>query len=316
MKKKSALVINVEYAATVVAHAIIPILPRPAVLFLSRSLGSLAHHSSKKMRKIGLQNLDHVYADQKTLAEKEAILKKVFQNYALMGFDLFWFSKHTEKRMRKHMDIDEKVNTLAEPRPFMVLTGHLGNWELIGQAVNVFITPLHSIAAPLKNPKVDAFFVKLRELSGQKIIPQSGAMRQMMKVFKGNGNVALLLDQNTLPRDGGVFVNLFGLPVPVSSAPAAMLRIAQCDVAVGFCLPQEDGNYRAQVRKTLPPPSKRADAQELKEYVQMMTQEMEEVILERPDCWLWVYKRWKYIHEGSNPEDYPPYARPIKEREL
>ena len=308
--------INIEFAATVVAHAIVPVLPRPLLLFLSRSAGSLAHHSSKKLRRIGLQNLDHVYGDSKTLTEKEAILKKVFQNYALMGLDLFWFSKHTEKRMRKHMIIDEAVNMLAEPRPFMVLTGHFGNWELIGQAVNVFTTPLHSIAAPLKNPKVDALFVKLREQSGQKIIPQKGAMRQMMKVFKENGNVALLLDQNTLPRDGGVFVNLFGLPVPVSSAPAAMLRIAQCDVAVGFCLPQEDGNYRAYIRTTLKPPSKRADAQELKEYVQLMTNQMEEVILERPDCWLWVYKRWKYIHEGINPEDYPPYARFEKEREL
>ena len=57
--------------------------------------------------------------------------------------------------------------------------------------------------------------------------------------------MAVLLDQNTRPRHGGVWVEFFGLPAPVSSAPAAIALKAGVDIACGFCTPESGGRYRA-----------------------------------------------------------------------
>lgn len=303
---------QLQYIGTKLLLHVIPLLPRKAILLLALISGRLAYLSAKKLRNVGHANLDHVFKNTKSETEKKIILKKMFRNFALMGLDLLWFSKHTHKRMQKYLIMDDSLDFLKEEHGTIVLTGHYGNWELIGQALNVFDIPLASIAAPLKNPKVDELFIKIREQSGQKIFKQQGAMRKMLGTLKNKGKVALLLDQNTLPKNGGLFVEFFGLPVPVSSAPAAILKKTGAHLAIGFCTPEPGGKYRGFIKKVIPPPY---DELSLEEITQLMTQEMCDQIQERPECWMWVYKRWKFMAEGKDQADYPYYTRAFKAHE-
>jgi len=303
---------QLQYIGTRFLLFVIPLFPRKIILLLARIGGNIAYSCSAKLRRVGHANLDHVYKDQKTENEKKLILKKMFRNFALMGLDLLWFSKNTRKRMKKYIIIEEELNFLKEDYATFILTGHYGNWEIIGQALNIFGTPIASIAAPLKNKKVDKLFLKIREESGQEIFQQEGAMRKMFATLKKKGNVALLLDQNTLLRDGGIFVDFFGLPAPVSSAPAAILKKTNAHLAVVFCTPEPGGKYRGFLKNVIAPLFSEMSLEEL---TRIMTNEICEQIMERPECWMWVYKRWKFIPEGKESKDYPYYARSLKEHE-
>ena len=94
-------------------------------------------------------NLDLVYGETKTKAEKEQILLQSYQNFSLMAVDLLWFSFNPHSRLEKWVHLDPKSENLREQGALVLQTGHFGNWEVTGKAACAKGTPLMSVAAPL-----------------------------------------------------------------------------------------------------------------------------------------------------------------------
>ncbi|NKB25028.1 MAG: hypothetical protein GKR87_11760 [Kiritimatiellae bacterium] len=303
----------VELGFVLLGYVVIPLLPRSIVVCLANSIGKIAYCIPSKTRSVGLANLDVAFGHQKTHDEKTQTLQKSFQTFTRVVLDLFWFSFRPTKRIPHYVQFDPDFNEMLKHSPQICTTAHFGNWEIMGQAISIAGFEIANVAAPIKNKWVDHLFRKIRAKSGQAIIPRKGALRNMLRKVKDGSNVGIMLDQNTLPMDGGVFVDFFGLPVPVSQAGAFLASRAKVDIIFCFCLPEPDGSYRVI---SAPPiqidewfnESKKAD---LPEITQAIIQGVEEVIRKYPEHWLWSYKRW-----GSIPNDYPPsrfpnYANPI-----
>jgi KDO2-lipid IV(A) lauroyltransferase len=194
--------------------------------------------------------------------------------------------------------------------PSILLTGHLGNWEVLGCALALKGFPPVSVATPIKNPVVDGIVQGLRTVTGQRIIARQGAVRGMLKTLRDGGRVALLQDQNVRIHEGGVHLEFFG--VPAATSPAAGMLAARLGVPVvmGFCLPEADGRYR--IYAPSPPlradPSAAVEAEAIR-MTERILREYEKAIGAHPDCWLWMYKRWKNRRPGDDPARYPFYTR-------
>ena len=119
--------------------------------------------------------------------------------------------------------------------------------------------------------------------------------------------MALLLDQNTLPAEGGTFVNFFGRSAPVSKAPAMLAQRTGAAILVTACLPIPGGRYRLSVC-----PPYRAEGVSVESATQEILLRLEALIREHPGCWLWTYKRWKFVPPGAERADYPYYARMLQ----
>lgn len=288
----------------------VPLLPRPALLCLSRTLGSLGYRFSRRLRLLGEANLDFAFGKEKTEEEKLAILRATFQHFALVVADIVWFSFRTRARVEKYVVFDESCGPTFETGGKLFLTGHYGNWEINGLASAHVGHPVMSIAAALKNPIVNDLFIRIRERTGQVILPQQGAARGLLKGLKNGNKIAVLLDQNTHPRDGGIFVDYFGTPVCVSSAPAALaIKVGVQTVAV-TCVPDNRGIYTVHVHEVIEAPGPGPNA--VARLTQAMTSAMERVVRAQPQYWLWMYKRWRHIPDGADPSHFPDYARPLK----
>jgi len=167
-----------------------------------------------------------------------------------------------------------------------------------------------SIAATVKNPVVDRMLIAQRERTGQTIIAQRGALKSLIAWFRKNGKAAFVLDQITPQREGGIEVNLLGLPLPVSSAPAALAYRTGTQIIFGFCLPGPGGRYHIRLTKRIIPPrfDKHADTDEI---VRKLTQQIEDVISEEirknPQFWLWAYRHWRRAPGTDYPDRYPRY---------
>lgn len=199
---------------------------------------------------------------------------------------------------------------LVEPRARVGVTGHFGNWEITGRYLAKTIGSLMSVAMPLKNPAVDVLLHRAREKNGQQIIERKGALRKLVRCLKAGGTVGLLLDQNTSPKEGGVFADFFGLPVSVSSAAGLLASITGAELIFAFTLPQADGTYRGEVPHVIT--AEEIAAMDQKRLTQKLTEQItgfyEEAIRKNPECWLWSYKRWRFIPEGVSPELFPDYS--------
>jgi lauroyl/myristoyl acyltransferase len=273
---------------------------------LARFGGRCVYTFAGRLRDVGHENLDLVYGKSKSAAEKKAILKTSIVHFVRSTLDLFWFTRDTEARCNKYVTFAPNFDKLLNNEPALCLTGHLGNWEVMGVAYAQRGHILFSVAAPLKNAEVDKLFIAAREQTGQTIVPQKGAIRRILRGLKEGGKMAVLLDQNTRPKDGGVFINFCDRKVPVSPAPAAIALKAQAPIHVVYCLPDMNGHYTAYSPVEVPY-SADTNAEEL---TQIMSNAFTEAILEHPECWLWSYKRFKYVPKGEALDTYPSYAKP------
>ncbi len=303
---------RLEYALALTAFAVLPRLPRGIITRLAYFLGSAGFLFSRKLRRIGLANLDVAFGKSRSPSEKQCILKHSFQSFSLVMLDTFWFSRRSAERIKRHVRFSPAFDALFQAKPHVCFTAHYGNWEVMGMSVTARGWPLHSVAKTLKNPWVDRLFIEARRSTGQQIIKREGAIRAMLRILQDGGKIALVLDQNTREKHGGQFFPFFGLPVLVATAPAAMAIKTKTDVFIGMMTPQPDGSYLGDFGKEIPiapfldmPPAEGADALTAK-----ITGELEEFLRHQPDHWLWTYKRWKYIPSGAEREGYPPYAAP------
>lgn len=285
-------------------------LPRPVLRTLAAGLGGAGYLCSVRLRRIGRANLELALGGALARRDRERILRRSFQSFALVVLDAFWFAKRTEARIRRWVRFERPLREVLAGGAHVCLTGHLGNWELLGQAAALEGFPLASVAMPLKNPAVDELFNRHRQALGQVIIPRQGAVRALLRLLRGGGNVALLLDQNTPVAEGGVFVEFFGRPVLVSPAAAVLAARAEAGIVFGFCLPDDRGGYLVRLPGGLPAPPDGSGAEETRDWTARITRVYEEEIRRRPEHWLWTYKRWKYIRPGDPPAEYPFYAGP------
>ena len=251
-------------------------------------------------------NLDLAFGDSLTDARKRVINKASFQNFCLVLLDLFWFNRNTTERLAKYLVIDESFRSYFEGPSTIVLTAHIGNWEIINAGCGARGRPMTSIAMPTKNAFADAELKRLREKTGSEIAPRSGAIRRAIKALRDGRGTFLLVDQNTLPEEGGVFVPFFGQPVPVTKAMGALWARTGAQIMVAWCLPDENGVYTIYAKPPFPDADEESSNEEI---VARVIRELEDVIREKPNYWLWSYKRWRFFRETDDQGQFPFYAQ-------
>lgn len=299
-----------ETAGIRLLQIVIPLLPRGAVVGLSKWAGRLAWILPLREKRIGLKNVDAVFGDTKTAAEKRAILTTSFATFTLTMLDVFWFSKNPEKRIPKHVETDPSFDPFFKDKANICITAHFGSWEILPQSLALRGVDISAIAAPIKNQAIDRILIRQREKTGQTIVPRKGALRTLVGRLRKKGKVGFVLDQNTSEKEGGIAVDLLGLPILASAAPAALAYRTGTEILFGFCRPLPSGKYRLYSTGTLQPPAfdKERDAdREALELTQQIQNNLSAEIRAHPEYWLWSYRHWRRIPGKTYPPNYPDY---------
>ena len=292
--------------------AVVPRLPRGTVRWLARRLGDAAYLVSARSRRLGLANLDLAFGATKTPAEKRRILRASLRNFSLTMLDLLWFSRNSEARMARWLDVAPALRDAMARRVARVgVTGHFGNWELMGRYWALAAGGLTSVAMPLKNPAVGELLREARELTGQQIVEREGALKKLVRALRDGGTVGLLLDQNTDPDEGGTFADFFGKPASVSPAAGVLASMTGAEIIFAYALPMPDGTYRGELPHVIPAAEIAAmdRATAAQDLTQRITGFYEEAIRAHPECWLWSYKRWRHVPPGMPKDGFPYYAK-------
>lgn len=314
MHASKKVLFAIETMLTRLGLVVLPTLPRWAVLACARSAGIIAYWTAPQQRRITLSNLDVAFGDRLSPQAKRRIARRAFYTMALVMLDLFWFARHMEQRVRRYVTLDPALRTHVYTQPIIGVTAHFGNWELLSKALSIYGFAHVAVATPLANPTVDALIGVGRSIPGVEIITRQGAIRGLLRALRQKKHVALLLDQNTKPEEGGLFVSFFGLSIPMSTAAAVLSERTGAPVIPIFCRANINGSYTIYSL----PPLKRADlAPTGSNIIHTITQTIaalfEQEIRAHPEQWLWMYKRWKYIDPDWPAAAYPFYAKPLRQ---
>ncbi|MEI7437523.1 MAG: lysophospholipid acyltransferase family protein [bacterium] len=292
---------GLEIALVRLVGMVLPRLPRRVIVGLARVLGRAAFLFARRDRRIALANLQIAFGTTMTSAARRRIARQSFQTFALVVLDYFWFSRDTSARLRRYVHIPQDLREMSDsPGPRVFFTLHMANWEMMGLASALRGMILTSVAKPVKNPYVDRLVTALRVSTGQCVVTRKGALRGLMKALKSNGNVALVLDQDTVPEEGGVQVEFFGLPVTISDVAAVLATHFQAPIFGGYCQWTPDGHYHSFLRQL--------EAGDPATVTSRIAAQLEEEIRRNPGQWTWMYKRWKRRLPGSPTNAYPYYA--------
>jgi Kdo2-lipid IVA lauroyltransferase/acyltransferase len=182
---------------------------------------------------------------------------------------------------------EEVERVRAAGRPLLLVTGHCGNWELLGAAVNCRGLGMAVVARPLDEPDLQRMLAGLRDRFGTPTIARGGegAARQLLNTLRRGGALGMLIDQDT--KVDGVWVPFFGHPAftPVGAAKIALRQRAT--VVPCFIERLPDGRHRVRFQPPLALPD------DPREATALMTRAIEEQIRRRPEQWVWMHRRWR-----------------------
>jgi KDO2-lipid IV(A) lauroyltransferase len=186
-------------------------------------------------------------------------------------------------------------SALIRGRGVLVATAHLGNWELSAFAHAWMTAPMHIVVRPIDNPRIDALVERYRGLSGNRIIEKNDAARGILKALKAGDAVGILMDQNTT-LDQGVFVDFFGTKACAGTAFAKLAHHSGAAVVPGFALwSDEEQRYILRFYPEI------VMSGDVAEDTQRVHSQLETVIRQYPDQWLWIHRRWKTRPPGEPP---------------
>ena len=308
----------IEYLAVVGLCAVIRILPQRSLKGLARLI-SFCIRCIPSARHLVLENLKAAFPE---MDEKERIriMRGSFLHMIWNMLEFFWIGGDPARIRKCYYLPDDITNRLkahvASGERIIFVNPHLGSWEASGVMAPFYAgVDMVAIAKPVRNPYLNKLLNSGRRerTAGLEIIFSRGAMHASLRALRQGRGVGTLIDQNTRVRDGGVFVDFFGLPVPSSAAPAALKRY--CDkhklpavIVYGTSLRLADGRNTAHSAYLSKPFGEYADDREV---LQELMEISEKFIRMHPEQYLWFYKRFQYIPPDCPPEirrRYPDYA--------
>jgi KDO2-lipid IV(A) lauroyltransferase len=217
----------------------------------------------------------------------------------------FEYGRHTIDTWRLRGEaFTPRIETFAEDarvlervrrggRGFLLVTGHVGNWEMGAVTLRRHDLTPAVVGQPELSARVQEMRQSLRERVGVESIDigtsMATAFRVRAAVDRGRA-VALLVDR-AYPEDR-VLVPFFGRPTPFLRSPALLARFCACPILPGFFLRRPDGAYynvwgeALEADRALPPEE---DA------VRLMTRvaaDLEAVIRAHPTQWFNFYSFW------------------------
>jgi KDO2-lipid IV(A) lauroyltransferase len=306
-----------EYAGAWTLFKLIGILPRPVARAAGSALGAVAWSLVPRLRRTGLRNLELAYPDL-AREDRSVILRRLYRH---LGWQLAEFCRmpsYTPENTRGFIAYDGLERYLAardRGRGVLIVTGHLGAWELSSFWHSLMGYPMSMVIRRLDNPRVDTLVNGIRCLHGNRVLHKDDFARGLLSAMRQGDTVGILMDTNMTPPQG-VFVPFFGIPACTASGLARVALRTGAAVLPGFLVrnPEFDSQHAAdspagqgsceyilRFGPELPLVRTGDNEQDIVENTARFTAVIEETIRQYPDQWLWVHRRWKTRPPGAPP---------------
>ena len=290
-----------EYAPVWLILKALGALPRGIARSFAASVTSLLFSLQPKLREIAEFNLRLAFPDW-TDAQREDVTRKMVRNLGWMAAEFARLPRLTKANIEDLVILEGHENFLEGQRRgkgVLYLTGHIGAWELSSFAHALYGYPLHYMARPLDNKRLDALVNEYRCASGNRPIFKNESARVMLKILKDSRTVGILADQNTLPAEGE-FVDFFGKLACTTTGLARVALHTGAAVVPGYAYWDEGiQKYRLRFEPSVELIRTGDTERDVFENTQRFAKVIEEIIRKHPDQWVWVHKRWKTRPKGE-----------------
>jgi len=297
-REKHFLLINLEYLIAIALVGIFTVVSLKTAYFISDVTAMIAYYIDFRHRR---RTIKHLLHSGIVNSKKDAVLlaKKNFKHLGKVLVEIVKVKKLFDKdNIGKYcgfrMKPEHKELFFGEnPSPVIIVTGHLGNWELAGAVYSLCSgLRLSSIMRPLNNPRLGRIIYSYRENPMHKTFSKEDGLKQLLSALRKKESVAIVADQHASSSEGAETV-FFGHPARAHSTPALLHLKTGIPIFVGALIRNEsDFKFELDVRKVINYTPTDNKAEDIKNIVQEYTSALEEIIRDYPEQWLWSHRRW------------------------
>lgn len=276
-------------------------LPLGLALRLGRRAGGIAYHLFAKDRRRALAHLAMAFPES-TEEERRAITRRMFESLGVSALELAQLHR-IDPILEDYVHLPEeavrRLRRVCQGRGAVMVTGHVGNWELLFRRCLRAGFDAYAVGKESHDPRFTALMERIRGKDRVIWRGAPGASRQMLQVFRNDGYLALLIDQDTKVQ--GVFVPFFGRLAHTPRAAADLALRTGAGVAAIFIHRRPEGGHEITVHEIAQPEA--ADPEEaVRELTAEMTRRIEEAVRRSPHEWVWMHERWKTRPSAENEE--------------
>ncbi|MGE5730793.1 MAG: lysophospholipid acyltransferase family protein [Gemmatimonas sp.] len=189
---------------------------------------------------------------------------------------------------------------LARGRGLIVVTGHLGNWELGGAYLAARGSPIDAVARHMANPLFDRYLTSTRQRIGMSVVHDDEAVRRVPRSLRSGRAVAFLVDQGAVGL-ASTWVPFFGRYAKTPRGPAVFALRLDAPIVFGAAVRRPSGRYQLTFEPVDVSPTGDREA-DVDRIVADYTLTLERWIRRTPEQYLWHHRRWKHQRPGTPPE--------------
>ena len=279
-------------------------LPRTTARWVGASIGALAGSVAGRLGQVGNRNLELAFPNIQP-GERRAILRRTFRNLGIHLAEFCQMGSYSaslvEREVMRYEGLDHFLRAEGRGKGVLVLTGHLGAWELSSYVHSLLGHPMGMVIRRLDNPLIDELVNGIRCQHGNRVLHKDDFARGLLTAMGRGETVGILMDTNMTPPQG-VFVPFFGVEACTASGLARVARKTGAAVVPGFLLWTEvEGRYVLHFGEELQLQLTADSEADALANTALFARVTESYIRRYPDQWLWLHRRWKTRRPGEQP---------------
>jgi Kdo2-lipid IVA lauroyltransferase/acyltransferase len=294
---------KLEYFAVLLLIRGLGLLPREPARWIGARIGALAFLALPRLQQVGYRNLQIAFPNLAP-AQRTALLHAEYRSLGWQLAEFCQMRKYTPENTKGFIRYDGLDHYLASRdagQGVLILTGHLGAWELSSFYHSLMGYPMSMVIRRLDNELVDQLVNGIRCQHGNKVVHKDDFARGLISAMRQGETVGILMDTNMTPPQG-VFVDFFGTPACTASGMARVALKTGAAVLPGFLLWEESSqSYVLHFGQQLELIRSEDNEADIVANTALFTRVLEDYIRQYPGQWLWLHRRWKTRPEGQPP---------------
>ncbi|MBC8102710.1 MAG: lysophospholipid acyltransferase family protein [Cytophagales bacterium] len=276
-------------------------MPRDRALRWGYRIGKVAYLAGGKQRLYADRNLRLAQfpTHSATARERDRLIRRVFTHFAKTAVDFLRGPALTDNGLQTLVRVEDwhhMGDAIAAGHGVILLTAHLGNWEMLGRYLISRGARLTVIAREPEDPTFGAYLRDLRQSAGFVVRDKGNAARDVLAALKRGDVVGILPDQNS----GDVFAPFFGVPAGTPAGPALFALRTGAPIVPGYVVQLPDDTYLARFFPPIVAENTGDRAADVQRIMTEANHRLEGLVREYPDQWLWLHNRWKSAFERKN----------------
>lgn len=288
----------VEYVAARTLAGGLGRLPREPALRLGGALGSAAWRAGARRGVVRRQIAAAFPGREADWVERTACA--CYRHFGREMVEIVRLQRTGISGLPDRVETDEAterwIERMASGEGALVVTGHIGNWEIAGAFLAARGVPLAAVVKRQSNPRFDAWLAGSRRRVGIEPVYRADASRALPTLLAAGRSVALVADQDA--HGAGLQVTFLGRPASTFRGPARLALATGAPLVFGTAV-RTVGGYRVVIEgvrpadRERPKPGSEAYDRAERRLTEAWVAGLDRRVRQHPEQYFWFHRRWK-----------------------